>query len=201
MDPESQPVGAHFLDASSPEFIRNPYDVYRQLREQAPVFKSKYGFYVVSRFADVDAVLRDERFGRDYATTTTAFYGPEAFEELVLRVTRQQMLFTDPPDHTRLRRVLTKAFSPNRVNAMRAGVRALVERLIDRFEARGSADLVREFARPIPINVICEMVGVPEEDREQFMDGSKVSERVVDPRPMTRAELDEANERAAAIVD
>jgi cytochrome P450 len=200
MQPERE-LNVSSLFEATPEFIRDPYQIYRQLRESDPIHKSKFGFYVLSRHADVSAVLHDNRFGRDYAATATSFYGPDAFEELVLRVTRQQMLFNDPPEHSRLRRVLVKAFSPHRVNAMRETMTQLVHGLIDGFEARGHADLIREYARPIPLSVICEMLGVPEEDRELFMDGSKVSERVVDPRPMTRDELDVENERAAFIVD
>ena len=103
------------------------------------------------------------------------------------------MLVLDPPDHTRLRSLVTKAFTARRVADMRPRIRKLVDQQLDRVAGKGGMDVIRDLAHRLPVIVICDMLGIPEEHREAFLAGSNVSGRVLDPVPMTREELDQAN--------
>jgi len=103
------------------------------------------------------------------------------------------MLVRDPPDHTRLRGLVAKAFTARRLEAMRPRIEALVEALLDAVEPQGRMDAIADFARPLPVLVICDLLGIPEADRPRFLGGYRVSGRALDPTPMTREELDEVN--------
>jgi cytochrome P450 len=178
-----------------PAFIADPYPIYRYLRETAPVFRLPLGMWVVSRHADVALILRDRRFGKNFEGNLVRRYGPAAMQERAFASLGRTMLVLDPPDHTRLRALVTKAFTARRVEEMRPRVTALVDALIDRVIDKGRMDVIWDIAHRLPVIVICEMLGIPEEERQQFFDHSSVNGRIIDPVPMTRAEIDEANER------
>jgi cytochrome P450 len=104
------------------------------------------------------------------------------------------MLVLDPPDRTRLRGLVAKAFTARRVEDMRPRIRALVDGLISTgSRASGRMDVIRDFAHRLPVIVICDMLGIPEEDREQFFTRSRVNGRLIDPVPMSPEELAQAN--------
>src|SRR5438128_8556809 len=147
-----------------PEFLADPYPTYHRLRAEDPVHQSPLGFWVLTRYEDVAAVLRDARFIKEpLAALVAARFGSE-----VPRGVGLSMLDRDPPDHTRLRSLVSKAFTPRVVEGLRPRIQAIVDSLITRAEAAGSMDLIEEFAYPLPVNVICEMLGVPVEDHERF---------------------------------
>jgi cytochrome P450 len=147
-----------------PEFLADPYPTYHRLRAEAPVHYSPLGFWVLTRYEDVAAVLRDARFIKEpLAALVAARFGTE-----VPRGVGLSMLDRDPPDHTRLRGLVSKAFTPRVVEGLRPRIQEIVDGLIARAEAAGSMDLIEEFAYPIPVNVICEMMGVPVQDHERF---------------------------------
>jgi pimeloyl-[acyl-carrier protein] synthase len=147
-----------------PEFLADPYPTYHRLRAEAPVHYSPLGFWVLTRYEDVAAVLRDARFIKEpLAALVAARFGSE-----VPRGVGLSMLDRDPPDHTRLRGLVSKAFTPRVVEGLRPRIQEIVDGLIARAEAAGSMDLIEEFAYPIPVNVICEMMGVPVQDHERF---------------------------------
>jgi cytochrome P450 len=147
-----------------PEFLADPYPTYHRLRADDPVHHSPLGFWVLTRYEDVAAVLRDPRFIKEpLAALVAARFGAE-----VPRGVGLSMLDRDPPDHTRLRSLVSKAFTPRVVEGLRLRIQKIVDGLIARAEAAGSMDLIEEFAYPIPVNVICEMLGVPVEDHERF---------------------------------
>ncbi|HEY7539306.1 MAG TPA: cytochrome P450 [Methylomirabilota bacterium] len=147
-----------------PEFLADPYPTYHRLRAEDPVHHSPLGFWVLTRYEDVAAVLRDPRFVKEpLAALVAARFGAE-----VPRGVGLSMLDRDPPDHTRLRSLVSKAFTPRVVEGLRPRIQKIVDGLIARAEAAGSMDLIEEFAYPIPVNVICEMLGVPVEDHERF---------------------------------
>jgi cytochrome P450 len=182
------------LDLTDPRFLSDPYPFYRLLRERAPVWRSPTGLWVLSRHADIAAVLKDPRFGHDFENKLSDPRSrDELLEEPVFRGLRLSMLVRDPPDHTRLRGLVAKAFTARRLEAMRPKIAALVETLLDAVEPRGGMDVIADFARPLPVLVICDLLGIPEEDRPRFLGGYRVSGRALDPTPMTRAELDEVN--------
>jgi pimeloyl-[acyl-carrier protein] synthase len=147
-----------------PEFLADPYPTYHRLRAEDPVHHSPLGFWVLTRYEDVSAVLRDPRFIKEpLAALVAARFGAE-----VPRGVGLSMLDRDPPDHTRLRGLVSKAFTPRVVEGLRPRIQQIVDGLIARAQAVGSMDVIEEFAYPIPVNVICEMMGVPVKDHERF---------------------------------
>jgi cytochrome P450 len=196
-------LAAPVFNPLSPEFIRDPYPYYRRLRDHDPLWPSPFGYRLASRHADIAAILRDRRFGKAYAARMQKRYGEHAMEEPALRTMRVWMLNLDPPDHTRLRGLVVKAFTARRVEEMRPRIQAIVDATIDRIEPRGTMDVISDFALRLPVTVICDMLGIPDEDRERFFDRSRDVDggRLLDPVPMTRAELDAANERSESAMD
>jgi pimeloyl-[acyl-carrier protein] synthase len=147
-----------------PEFLADPYPTYHRLRAEDPVHQSPLGFWVLTRYEDVSAVLRDPRFIKEpLAALVAARFGADVPRGMGL-----SMLDRDPPDHTRLRALVSKAFTPRVVEGLRPRIRQIVDGLIVRAQAVGTMDLIEEFAYPIPVNVICEMMGVPVQDHERF---------------------------------
>ncbi|GIH98260.1 cytochrome P450 [Planobispora takensis] len=158
------------FDPWNPEFVAHPYDVYDELRRERPVsFFEPTGQWLIARHADVNALLRDRRLGRSYLHVAThAEFGrpddPE-FQDPFWRVIRAGMLDVEPPVHTRLRRLVSKAFTPRMVEALRPKIAKIAGELVDRLVERGGGDLIAEVAEPLPVTVIAEMLGVPEADR------------------------------------
>ena len=141
-----------------PEFHADPYPFYRRLREQDPVHRTAMGFWVLTRYEDCVAVLRDQRFGREeFQQMLTAVYGDDTEKPQLPR----SMLFRDPPDHTRLRALVSKAFTPRTIEVMRGHIQDIVDRLLGRALAQGGMDVMEDLAYPLPVTVICEMLGVP----------------------------------------
>ena len=147
-----------------PEFLADPYPTYHRLRDEDPVHHSPLDFWVLTRYEDVAAVLRDPRFIKEPLVSMVA----ARFGVTVPPGVGLSMLDRDPPDHTRLRSLVSKAFTPRVVEGLRPRIQKMVDDLITRAEAVGTMDLIEEFAYPIPVNVICEMLGVPVEDHERF---------------------------------
>jgi len=147
-----------------PEFLADPYPTYHRLRNEDPVHHSPLDFWVLTRYEDVAAVLRDPRFIKEPLVSMVA----ARFGVTVPPGVGVSMLDRDPPDHTRLRSLVSKAFTPRVVEGLRPRIQKMVDDLITRAEAVGTMDLIEEFAYPIPVNIICEMLGVPVEDHERF---------------------------------
>ena len=144
-----------------PEFHADPYPFYKRLREKEPIHQSPLGFWVLTRYEDCVAVLRDQRFGREeFQQMLTAVYGDETEKPALPR----SMLFRDPPDHTRLRALVSKAFTPRMIETMREHIQEIVDRLLDRVQDAGRMDVIEDLAYPLPVTVICEMLGVPVDD-------------------------------------
>jgi len=149
------------FDPADPAFIADPYPAYAALRRDAPVrWYAPGGFWLVARHAHVDALLRDPRLGRVFTPREpAAVYGAWNL------VNEHAMLEREPPDHTRLRRLVAGAFTPRRAEELRGRVRALAAELLDPVRAGGGGDLVAAFAEPLPVAVIAELLGVPAADR------------------------------------
>ncbi|MFH8728731.1 cytochrome P450 [Streptomyces termitum] len=154
------------------EFASDPYPAYAWLREHAPVHRTRLPSgveaWLVTRYADARQALADQRLSKNpvhHAEPGKTGIPGERSAGLMTH-----LLNIDPPDHTRLRRLVAKAFTPRRVAAFAPRVQELTDRLIDGFAERGSADLIHEFAFPLPIYAICDMLGVPAEDQDDFRD-------------------------------
>jgi cytochrome P450 len=158
------------FDPWNPDFVASPYGAYDVLRREAPVsYYEPTGQWLIARHADVNALLRDRRLGRSYLHVAThEEFGrtPEPeFQEPFWRVIRAGMLDVEPPVHTRLRRLVSKAFTPRMVESLRPQVRAIARGLVDAYVDKGGGDLIAEVAEPLPVTVIAEMLGIPESDR------------------------------------
>src|SRR6267378_3260435 len=177
----------------SPEFIRDPYPSYERLRTSDPMHLTSFGAFVASRHAEASHVLRDKRFGKDFVERSTRRYGPKIMEQPVFRSMSHWMLQQDPPDHTRLRGLVVKAFTARRVEDMRPRIQHIVDETLDRVAAQGRMDLIEDFAFRLPVTIICDMLGIPEEHREVFYTSSRNGGRLLDPVPLSRAEIAQAN--------
>jgi len=176
-----------------PAFSRDPYPSYHALRCGGPVQWLPAGYWIATGYDVCATILKDKRFGRRFENTLTQRYGCDMMGEPVFRTLSRTMLMEEPPAHTRLRGLVTRAFTAKRVEQMRPRIRGLVRDLLDRLEPRGAMDVMRDFAHVLPVTVICDMLGIPEADRVRFLDNGSINTRVFDPDPMTRAEIDEAN--------
>jgi cytochrome P450 PksS len=160
-------------DITSPAFKANPYPFYTRLRAESPVHRvtlpDKRTAWLITRYDDVSMVLKDQRFAKDRFNVLT----PEQIAKLpwipsFFQPLARNMLERDPPDHTRLRLLVQKVFTPRLVEQMRARIQTLADELIDAVRGRGGMDLIRDYALPVPTTIIAEMLGVPADDRQKF---------------------------------
>jgi len=177
----------------APEFIRDPYPAYERLRTTDPMHLTPFGSFVASRHAEASLVLRDKRFGKDFVNRSVRRYGDAIMDEPVFRSMSLWMLQQDPPDHTRLRGLVVKAFTARRVEDMRPRIQEIVDQTLDAVEPRGHMDLIMDFAHRLPVTIICDMLGIPEEHREMFHQRSGDGGRLLDPVPLSPAEIAEGN--------
>jgi cytochrome P450 len=177
----------------APEFIRDPYPAYARLRATDPMHLNSFGAFIASRHAEASLVLRDKRFGKDFVNRSVKRYGPKIMDEPVFRSMSHWMLQQDPPDHTRLRGLVVKAFTARRVEDMRPRIQQIVDQTLDAVADRGHMDLIADFAHRLPVTIICDMLGIPEEHREMFYQRSGEGGRLLDPVPLTAAEIAEGN--------
>jgi cytochrome P450 len=175
----------------TPEFRSDPYPFYRRLREADPIHWNPPGVWVLTRHADAVAMLRHPRMSSDFRNSDLyeTFRQMQGIDPSTERT--PSMLFRDPPDHTRLRGLVAKAFTAKRIDDMRPRMQAIVDGLVDAALDRGEMDVVADLAYPLPVRVICDMLGVPEEDHGRFHVWSKdlvaTLDPMVGPDAMTRA--------------
>ena len=153
------------FDPFSAEFFEDPSEVYRRLRDEAPVyFNERYGFYALSRFADVVAAHRDwhgftSTHGVDLSTLTKDPAVIRAFKMLITM---------DPPEHDRFRALVSRVFTPRAMAALEPMIREVVRSFLDPLTDRDTFDAVAEFSAPFPVEIISRMLGVPEGERQQI---------------------------------
>jgi cytochrome P450 len=163
----------------SPALTATPYSAYAHLRAEAPIHLVRLPdggtVWLITRYEDVVAVLKDPRFIKNWRNTMTeeqlaqmpSF--PQALEFL-----RQHMFTMDPPDHTRLRTLVHKAFTPRLVEQLRPRIQAIADTLLDAVQPNGAMDLIDDYALPLPSTVIAELLGVPDEDQDKFRAWAKI---------------------------
>ncbi|MDK8189963.1 cytochrome P450 [Paenibacillus sp. UMB7766-LJ446] len=145
------------------EFTQNPYPVYEKLRQNDPIHRVLFPHgdfgWIITRYEDAVEVLKDNRFSKDVIKR----YGPDQDNIFV-----HNMLFSDPPDHRRLRGLVQKAFTPRLIEGMRSHIQDIADDLLDNLNSQDKMNLIDEFAFPLPIIVISEILGVPLEDQDKF---------------------------------
>jgi cytochrome P450 len=152
------------------EFHENPYPTYRRLRDEAPLYHNPaLEFWALSRYRDVLSASLDWQTYSSAEGTTLERMDPRLFE------TRPMIIFLDPPRHDRLRKLVSRAFTPRRIAELEPFIRATVARLLDRLRADGGGDFVRDFSLPLPMEVIFTLLGVPEGDRRQLREWMDLS--------------------------
>ncbi len=163
------------IDLLSKEFLSNPHDLLGMAREAMPVlpFNERIAG-LITRYDDCETALRDKRLARETMRAMTeeeiAALPPDTDDMFapVARIQRHFMLFRDPPEHTRLRGLVNKAFTPRMVSKLHDQIQQLADDLIDRIRAKGEMDAIADFALPLPVTVIAELLGVPQEDQGRF---------------------------------
>ncbi|OBH02576.1 MULTISPECIES: cytochrome P450 [unclassified Mycobacterium] len=193
---ESQGLLLQLLD---PANRADPYLLLAQFRDRGPLQLPRSNLAVFSAYRDCDEVLRHPSSSSSNMNSTVAKRQLEA--GLVQpRPFPPGFLFLDPPDHTRLRKLVAKAFSPKVVSALEPGIIALVDGLLDRIAEKGEFDVVEDFAYPLPVAVICRLLGVPLDDEPQFSQASAVLAQALDPfSTITGVPPDVVNERMQAV--
>jgi cytochrome P450 len=158
------------LNPFSYEFHEDPYPTYRRLREEAPLYRNDaLSFWALSRYRDVLAASLDWETYSSAEGTTLERVDPRLFE------TRPMIIFQDPPRHDRLRKLVSRAFTPRRVASLEPFIRATVSRLLDAVAREGGGDFVRDVSMPLPMEVIFTLLGVPDGDRRQLREWMDVS--------------------------
>jgi cytochrome P450 len=189
-----RPTTGDLFRPTDPAFLADPYPTYARLRQEAPIaWYEGWEKWIVTRYRDVDRLLRDRRLGRVLENAraedaTTPFAAIQA----------GSLLEIEPPDHTRVRQVVHDVFTPRHVRALRGRVEVLVAGLVDRLAAKpeGEADLITEFAEPLPVTVIAELLGVPAADRDRLLPWSKAIIGMFEPE--RTPEMERAAQAAAA---
>jgi cytochrome P450 len=186
------------------EHLENPYALYQQMRELDPVYwDERANGWVLTRYADVAAALRDPRYTvRGFMSDTS--WIPEEMRPMFeppLRAVSRQMLFQDPPDHTRLRGLVAKAFTPRMIDSLRPVIQQVTNELLDQAEAKGQMEVIQDFAFPLPAIIIATMLGVPPEDREQFNRWSSYFGRLLDGGDFTLESIVEAVSEVSDFLD
>lgn len=159
-------MGVEF-DPFSRDFFEDPFEIYRWLRDEAPVYRNdELGFYAVSRYDDCVEVHRDHRaFSSEHGVTLDQLTN-EDFQSV--RDSINSMIMMDPPMHDRLRKLVSRAFTPRRIGDWEPVARQVIGQTLDDLEGRDTFDVVRDFSAPFPVEVICSIVGVPAADRQQI---------------------------------
>ncbi len=167
------------VDILSPQFKANPFPFFAKLRLEQPVYRTalpdKTQVWLVTRYDDVSLLVKDARFVKNRRSAMT----PEQLRKQpwvppMFRPLERNMLDLDPPDHSRLRQLVQKAFTPRLIEQLRARVETLANELLDRAAGRGEMDLIHDYALPLPMTLITEILGVPTRDRDRFHKWSKV---------------------------
>jgi cytochrome P450 len=181
-----------FVEAMSPAFRQNPYPYYERFRGPSPLLRVAETIWFALGHADVTTLLRHPRMSTDEQQHAAT----EAGNALDPNRTRS-LLFMDPPDHTRLRNLVARAFTPRRIEGLRAATEAITAELLDAMPADGTpVDLIQAFAYPLPVRVICRLLGIPEADEAVFTGWSHGIARSLDPSVLRSPAIDATIDQA-----
>lgn len=197
-DPDEASEVIFGFNPFDPHFREDPYPVYERLRNDDPVHRSPFGIWVLSRYQDCFDLLHHHRTSSDQRNSPTyrALLESDPDSPLVERMQGPRpFLFLDPPDHTRLRGLVSKAFTPRVVAQLEPRINELVAELFDSAKD-GEMEVIQDLAYPLPVVIISEMLGVPPEDRDTFQKWSKELARSLDPDIVLPPEVIEKRRRA-----
>ncbi len=161
-------------------FSSNPYPLYRFLRTRFPLLRTPIGFWIVTRYADCVDILRDKRFLAFDLNALDSFPTDDGLRSM-RDALKHAIVFRNPPDHTRLRRLMTTFFSPAVVNGLQDRIQNIADYLLDAVQDRGSMDLIKDVAFPFPIDVLAEVMGASNEDKPMFRDWMRTLGVPLDP--------------------
>ncbi|TRW92094.1 cytochrome P450 [Candidatus Methylobacter oryzae] len=178
------------LDLQSPEFIANPYPTYARLREQAPIYPLESGAWLITRYHDVEYLLKSPLLDKDVSSIYVQLYGRDMNDEPAYRIHNN---FWASMSSLGRRKLVVKALNAGRVSEVRALVQKSADQLIDKWIELGQADLMNVFAYPLPVQVICNMLNIELEQSLDFFAETKLMSRAAEPHPLNAAELNEAN--------
>lgn len=198
------PIASEGFDPLEADFQSDPYADYDRLRSQGPVHWMPPGAYLIPRYPDCARLLRDTRLSAD--PTSSELYQafvPAVFGEgsALDRVTRKLLLFMDPPDHERLRSLVSNAFARRAVEDVKPRIHAITDELLDAVSDRREMDIVRDLAYPLPVQVIAELLGVPMADRDRFSGWSKDLVGILSADAAIATDVEQGNESIAAFLD
>jgi cytochrome P450 len=179
-----------------PQHVRDPYRVYAELREHAPMYRSPHGIWIASCHQDIALMLKDARFGRGYFyfENMAARLGPTILAQPIYESARNMMVMKDGADHLRLRELVAPAFTHRRIEQLRPFMRSVMNELVDAALKKSSFDVMHDLAFPLPGTVVCHMLGVPKEDWPKFGRRSANGSRALEPAPLNPLELAEQNQ-------
>jgi cytochrome P450 len=182
-----------------PDVVADPYPLFRRLRREDPVHEDPTGAgWMITRYDDVATVLSDPRFSAERVLLRG---DSDSRATPVQAALARQMLFLDPPDHTRLRKLFAKAFSRGRLESLRPHILQLATDLLNAAEdAGGRIDFIQDFAVPLPVIVIAEMLGVPPEDRVRLREWSGAFGELISGRVLSAQEAAKAQEGILAFI-
>jgi cytochrome P450 len=152
----------------TPEGRSNPYPLYHQLREAGPVHRTQLGMWALSRYDDCWAAMRDPRLGKDYAYQIEQRFGPDWRKHPSLTAPEHSMVNTTGAEHTRLRKLVSKSFTPRMIENLKPVIERIVDELLEPVAEAGGGNVLELVGFPLPVTIIGEMLGVPEADRAPF---------------------------------
>lgn len=163
-----------------PEFHADPYRIYHRLQQEEPVHLSPMGVWIITRYEDVVKALRDPRLSSEQSQVAR-YSSRQRSDSPVVSLSSKCLFFRDPPDHTRLRKLVSKAFNARVIEEMRLRIQKIVNELINKVEDTGAMDIIADISGPLPVRVISEMLGIPEADRRQLQQWSHWLAHIFDP--------------------
>jgi cytochrome P450 len=183
-----------FSDLSSPAFFENPYPLYERIRGEGAFISLAPNTFLTGRYAVADALLHDRRMGKAYMQSVAVRYGETAREQPVFQALSRTFLMMNPPTHTRLRALLMKAFNARQIEKLRDISESTAEALVGAIALGSDFDLMKNYALPLPVTIICRLLDVPVEDGHALGSAANRMVQVLDAAPIDAAHLAEANE-------
>lgn len=192
------------FNPASKDFIQNPYPTYARLREEAPIYYSAHGYWLISRFQDVAAILSDKRFGKHFGDTLVAKFGEGIYQEPIVKLANKMMLSQNLPQHKKPRQLAVQAFNSKRIQNLRSIIQKLVNQLLNEIKDYNKIDLMQALAYPLPLLVISELVGINLDEQAQFRKNVPLLStlgRMFDLGSLTRQDLNELNNHALILIE